>query len=670
MMNKHVMVFFAVCFVPLCLQAQSASKAPELYKQGVEQLDAENTYRAIEEFKAALSLNPQYLDPVIKLAEAYYALDEYDEALRWVKSGIALAKDSPKLLNIHGRILLALGKTDEAAAIFRSILKREPYNIDAMLGLAEFSLAKGDELGARSQYLNSLRYNDHDRRILLSLTLMYENIGDRNKSESFLLKALQYNPESPLVQTLAAEYYLRMNQPKDAEFHAKTALALHPGYVRALVVLGDTYIRTGKYSECISVMDELLKILPTHARAFYLRGLSLFRLKKPDQAIQSLDAALRADSSDEISRTVLENILMHTGAKIDDPLRARYAAYHLDQAASFRKKNLYARALFHFTRGIQVAPAWADGRVQYAQYLKDMNRGARLVQELHVLKDTLGVNTAFVKDNLEIYESLLSRSVSHNWGIKDQFNDVARDPLLFRIYWKPLKQSVEHADGEEFLAQYFQDLLGTSDKISFAVSSDSSTDENPRSVDSDATAFKSARDDRADYYVTLEFMESGDDFKCVARLYLARTGTLIRTYDAYRTGNFRVQNAVWQNVERLQAEIPVRGKLIRREVNDGLISLGAADGIKTGDVLHIVARDAYVLQGQAPGFVFSQDKKTGSITIGKVDEKVAEGTLKREGFYDRINLGDVVLRDSESMSKPQDATANFPFLYNRIRGIR
>jgi len=659
-----VLVF--LCFCGL-LQAQ-VSRAPVLYTEGLSELESEHNFRAIELFKEANVLNSRYLEPMVGLAKAYYFLEEYDEALRWVKLAIAIAKDDASLLNIHGRILLALGKTDESSAIFRSILKVEPYNIDAMLGLAEFSLAKGDELGAKAQYLKSLTYNQQDRRILLSLSLMFEDQGDKKQAETYLLKALHYYADSPLVQTIAAEYYLRIRQWKDAEFHAKTALALYPSYIRALRVLAELYVLKGENPDAIAIIDQVLKLDQDNSMAWYMRALALKRMFQVDDSINSFARSIAADPADEISRLMLEDNLVRS-LPVDDPRRIRFADYHFEQAIQFRKKNLYPRAGFHYMRGLQVAPLHAQGRIQYAEYLKQMNYSARLYEQLLALKEDLKVNTSFVNDYLEIYRSILSRSVSSNWKL-DQFTGFDRDPLVFRIFMRPERQAIEHPDAAQYLALYIRDLMTSSDKVTFRQDQSTPQQAMPRFVANESEAFRIARDERADYYVLIDFSESGDDFKVVFTLYLARTGTIMRTYTSYRTGNFRVQNAIWQNVESLLADTPLRGKLLNRQVDDGLISIGAADGIKAGDVLHLISRDGYMLQGDTPGFIFSADKKVGTFTVTRVDERVSEGTIKREGFFDRINLGDVVLRGGETILKAQDAISNFPFLYNRIRSIR
>jgi tetratricopeptide (TPR) repeat protein len=651
----------------LAVAAAQTGNAAAIYREGLAELDQEHPYRAIELFKQAQTLNPSYIDPLISLATAYYYMDEYDEALRYVQKAIPLGKDNTRLLNINGRILLALGKTAEAATIFKTILAREPYNVDALLGIAEFDLSRGDEINALSQYQKSLQYNPKDRRILLSLSLMYETKGDRNKSEQYLLKALDAWAESPMVQAMAAEYYLRRQDWAQALFHAQTALALAPGYGKALQLLGTIHLRTAKYPDAVAIMDQLIKLDPEDPLAWYQRGMAFLQQQKPAEALQSFEKVLGLTPNDEITRIVLEDTV-DQHLVLEDPARSRYAAYHFDQATQFRKKNLFQRAEFHYRRGLRIAPMDNGGRQQYADFLKATNQRALFLQQLRILSDA-GVKNTFVKDNLEIYASLLSDSVAASW-VTDQFL-VERDPLLFRQYYILPRQVIEHPLAESYLERYVQTLLLTSPKLSMNQDrTENSSRLPPVAVENESKAFAAARGDKADYYVLVDLSESRDDFQARVSLCLARTGNALRTYNAYRSGNFCVQNAIWQVCESLQREMPLRGRLLKRNLDEGLINLGANDGLKPGDVLTMVSPDSFVLKGDSPGFLFQQDKKTGSFTVSRTDDLIAAGAVKREGFFDRINLGDVILRDGESLGKNLEPTANFPFLYNKIRAIR
>jgi tetratricopeptide (TPR) repeat protein len=125
MVKKHRHFAIGLCAVTFAcllaspgLAAQPASAAIALYEQGKAAAADENYYLAIEKYKAALVQNPHYLDPIKGLAECFFFLDEYDEALRWVTLGKTYDKNDFSLLTLEGRTNIVLGNLDKARELF------------------------------------------------------------------------------------------------------------------------------------------------------------------------------------------------------------------------------------------------------------------------------------------------------------------------------------------------------------------------------------------------------------------------------------------------------------------------------------------------------------------------------------------------------------------------
>ena len=62
-------------------------------------------FRAIELYKASLSINPNYVKPMVGLARCFYYVEQYDEALNYVTSARAQDRNNSEL-KIPGLILL------------------------------------------------------------------------------------------------------------------------------------------------------------------------------------------------------------------------------------------------------------------------------------------------------------------------------------------------------------------------------------------------------------------------------------------------------------------------------------------------------------------------------------------------------------------------------------
>ena len=159
----------------------------------------ENWFTAIENYQEALRENPSFLLAWHGMAECFYALGEYDQALSHVDEALRLRKDDPELMNLKGFISIGRGEIAEASELFSKVLSAWPNDIEARFGLAEIELHTGRISSASGLYREALARNPDNRKALLSLALLSQESGNRTAARDYLEKALQYHGENPQV---------------------------------------------------------------------------------------------------------------------------------------------------------------------------------------------------------------------------------------------------------------------------------------------------------------------------------------------------------------------------------------------------------------------------------------------------------------------------------------
>ena len=97
----------------------------------------------LAEYRKAVESNPE--DPVARanLAAILYGRDDLEGAAEHFRHAVRLATDNASYRHDLGQILLELGSTDEAVALFQSAVERNPRFKDAHLKLAEIHLKAG-----------------------------------------------------------------------------------------------------------------------------------------------------------------------------------------------------------------------------------------------------------------------------------------------------------------------------------------------------------------------------------------------------------------------------------------------------------------------------------------------------------------------------------------------
>jgi hypothetical protein len=190
-------------------------------------------------------------------------------------------------------------------------------------------------------------------------------------------------------------------------------------------------------------------------------------------------------------------------------------------------------------------------------------------------------------------------------------------------------------------------------------------------ADGFAQAYGTARGSGSDYFIIVRVGEDERTLRLDADLYLSRTGELLSSFRSYRTGNGRIERAAGGLVSQTVAAVPLRGTLLGRDGERGIVSLGALDGVEAEDSLIIVRPGGLLLNTEEPGYSYAQSEAVGTFTVRRVDALVSEGSIDRSGFFDLISAGDLVVREP-----PEDATAVaqetpvFPALYRELERIR
>jgi Putative Zn-dependent protease, contains TPR repeats len=651
-------IFLILCLLilfPVSLAAQPANAAAALYEKGRTYMADENWYSAIESFMECIRLNPAHAEGTAALAECYYELSEFDQALNWVRKAKLLARSNLSITNLEVFTLIALGRLDDATALVTEILTKEPYNREALFAAGELDIARNRPSEALLRYREAVRRYPDDRRLLISLALVSLSLGDGDTAARYINSALEQHPDDYRVFFYAAYIYSKNNKLADAITYATRALYYKPDHEPSNSLMAVLRYRSSQYDEAIRLSDISIAKNRQNMGAWYLKGLSLIRLNRRQDAITVLSTALSVNEEEEFIRAILEETLI-SSTPLEDPRRARWATWHFDNARNYRTRNLTDQALFEYRRGLRLNP-FAQDRREYAELLRLSGYPSRYLDELLFLQDQ-GMSDKPLNDAVEAYSSLLSNALFKQW----QVNPVE----LAQRHWKVAVFSIAgqssfiHADAGEIAASVIKDLLVHERNIAPV--------NLPLRQMSFSQAFRQARESGADYFMLVSVNENERDISIKGELFTARTGSPAAAFYTYRTGTGRLRDASKGITEQLSAALPFRGRLLVRRQGQALINKGKADGVKANDVYDVVKKDRPQIANDGIALLYSNDELVGKLTITNVDEEIASGTLARVGFFDRIEAGDEIVLQAEKTNKSTEP-AN-PELRALLRTLR
>ncbi len=665
-MKKVVFLLFVFTSI---LTHSFGENAIDFYREGKKALAIGKINSAIESFKASLRINPNYYKPMKGLARCFFLMGQYEEALNYVKKAEKYNSGNIELLTLEGEIRIGLGDFERAREIFNSILEKEPNNVNARFGLAELDIANGQKSAAAKRYIETLKIAPENQRALLSLALIYDKLGQREISNKYLELALRYHSDNPKVHLVAARHLMEEGKYNVAMRHLKIALSLNPSFLDALIAITELYIIEKDYSDAVLYAKKIIAENRTHELGWYLLGLAYKNMGDMSNAINSFLSLLNIHPEDEIARIVLENIVIpdemssnkkNTKNKEIVSVRQQLSNYHYERGKLLESRNYIETAKEEYRRALILKPDSKAARLSFAKIFKMQGYPIKYLTELKVLRN-LGYSDTYINDEIEIYSNLDNESIAKKWGVNQYALDRERYNIAL-IMLKSESDSTEkfHPFFERDFIKYFGDFISSFDNVNIVKES---------IVENFSEAFGVARKAEVDYFIVLQYEELERSFSVYADVYFSGTGSKLRSFEEYRTGNDRVRDAVISITRKLDSILPLRGRIVKKEFNRGLIDLGAMDGVKKDDELLIIKKNTMSIVSSEMGLKFKESDVLGKFKITNVDERVASGNILNNSFFDMVNPGDNVIYPPKKEKKaPQKVEKNKGFL-NKIFGL-
>ncbi len=220
--------------------------------------------RALAEYRRGLSESPGNLEIETRIQDLYLSTNQIDEA---AKLDSQLEHQAPKdpLVNVlHGRLLLAQGKKQEAIIALQNAVKNSPSS-----ALAHYHLA--------------LAYWQN------------ENLGQAN---SELLEALKVLPGMPVVLRSLVQLNLLQNHLPEAQVYAKELVQSNPADANARLLLASIYLREGQLRPAEEELLAANRLAPNQANVHAHLGMLHAKKMKWKQAEQEFETAIRLAPSD------------------------------------------------------------------------------------------------------------------------------------------------------------------------------------------------------------------------------------------------------------------------------------------------------------------------------------------------------------------------------------
>ena len=240
----------------------------QLYHANGQYAEAVQCYRGLLRIDSS---NPRWSH---RAATIFAGSGQLDDAVGLWRRTVALAKDyTPAYIHLADS-LLKLNRSAEAATLYKTVLKREPDNPYALLGLARIDMDAGRWTDARERLESAVAKSQNSVGYDL-LVNVCEQLGDTSRAQEIRsqhkVSGAFFDIPDPWIREIYFDCYDSYQ----------------------LSVVGGTAAREGDSSTGLSLVERAVRLEPTNGH-YHLQAATLYKQSgNPDKARQELEAAVK-----------------------------------------------------------------------------------------------------------------------------------------------------------------------------------------------------------------------------------------------------------------------------------------------------------------------------------------------------------------------------------------
>ncbi len=251
---------------------------------------------AVGTLKTVVTRMPKDASARLALGDAYLAQNNYDGAIEQFTERLALEPTSDARLDL-ARAWARKRVAKQAEPLYREVLRAEPDNRTAQMGLVDLFISMGRYADAETSLKDALKKDENDLQALSRMGILKSRMGRPDQALEPLEKVATQNP---LLYDARAEYAF-------------------------LLFRGDP----SNSDKCIATMADILTSEPRHVLSLHYLGMCQYAKGNKPKAEESFKAALNVDPKFSAALFSLGELYENDGKK-DDAKKSYEAAAALD----------------------------------------------------------------------------------------------------------------------------------------------------------------------------------------------------------------------------------------------------------------------------------------------------------------------------------------------------
>ena len=250
---------------------------------------------ALEAFKKAVALNPNFWQGHISQGRTYDRLGNLNEALAAYNQALQVIPENISKYFVHsqrGEIYQKLNHWQEAAAAFEEASQLKPEDEETLLklGLVYGELNRNQD--AIITFHKAIQLSPNNAKAYYELARIHYKLGQLTNAVAVLQRATHLKPDFAEAHNKLGEAYSKLELYRKAAEAHRRAVILRPAEFIFSYNLGLAFKNLGLPEEANTAFNKAINLNPRNAEAHYQLGLGLGELGRLQEALEAFKKAL------------------------------------------------------------------------------------------------------------------------------------------------------------------------------------------------------------------------------------------------------------------------------------------------------------------------------------------------------------------------------------------
>lgn len=210
---------------------------------------------------------PDNVEALLKLAELYYIVKQYQTALDYVNKALKVDENMARAYHLKGTIYAESGDTIKAISSLVTATEQNNKYFEAFYDIGVLYAAAKNPL-ALDYYDNALRIQMNDPKVLYAKAKFFQNQKKTDDAIRIYETLIQINKTDPQIYyNLGVIYFYEKNNPKKAIDYFSKSIEQNTSFAPAYYARGYAYAQQKDITNAKADYNMCLQLVPNHEGA-------------------------------------------------------------------------------------------------------------------------------------------------------------------------------------------------------------------------------------------------------------------------------------------------------------------------------------------------------------------------------------------------------------------